>query len=227
MKIGGLTPFTSIDYPGELAAVVFCHGCPWRCDYCHNRRLLDTDASGTIPWEEVLAFLDRRRGLLDAVVFSGGEPTLQPGLQQAVREARSMGFLVGLHTAGPFPERLKELLPHLAWVGMDIKAPFAEYELITGVAGSGRKAEASAGILLESGLPYEFRTTLHPMLTEDCGSRLLGLVHDLRNMGAKRFAIQRLRLVEGDTPPGSSPFQAMEHITGSVTALFESFTIRE
>jgi pyruvate formate lyase activating enzyme len=227
LKIGGLTPFTGIDYPGELAAVVFCQGCPWRCGYCHNRHLLDTAVPGAITWEEVLAFLDSRRGLLDAVVFSGGEPMLQPGLQQAVREASGMGFLVGLHTSGAFPERLKKLLPYLDWVGMDIKAPFEDYEMITGVVGSGENAGISAEFLIQSGVPCEFRTTLHPMLTEEGGSRLFHLAHALKNMGAKRFAIQRLRPMEGNTPPGASPFQAVEHIIDSVARLFDDFFMRK
>jgi pyruvate formate lyase activating enzyme len=227
LKIGGLTPFTSIDYPAELAAVVFCQGCPWRCGYCHNHHLLDTGISGAVTWEEVLAFLDRRRGLLDAVVFSGGEPTMQPGLQHAVRETRSMGFLVGLHTAGAFPERLKKLLPHLDWVGMDVKAPFEDYEMITGIPGSGENAEISAEFLIQGGVSCEFRTTLHPMLTNDGGRRLLHLAHALKNMGAKRFAIQRLRPMDGNITPGASPFQAVEHLLGSVTPLFDSFFVRE
>lgn len=226
MKIGGLTPFTSIDYPDRLAAVLFCQGCPWRCSYCHNSHLLDKGVSGVMTWEEVLAFLDRRRGLLDAVVFSGGEPTLQPGLRQAVREARSMGFLVGLHTAGAFPERLKELPPHLDWVGMDIKAPFDDYEMITGIPGSGETAAISAEFMIQSGVPYEFRTTLHPMLTEDGGKRLLRMANDLRNMGAKHFAIQQSRPVEGNAPSGAMPFQAVEHIMDSVAHLFDNFFIR-
>lgn len=221
LKIGGLTPFTSIDYPGELAAVVFCQGCPWRCGYCHNRHLLDTGVSGAITWEEVRAFLARRRGLLDAIVFSGGEPTLQPGLRQAVREARSMGFLVGFHTSGAFPERLEELLPHLDWVGMDIKAPFEDYEMITGIPGSGREARTSAEILLESGLPHEFRTTLHPLLTDEGGRRILLLANTLQSMGAKRLAVQQPRPVEASIPP----FQAAEHILRSAACLFENFNI--
>jgi len=103
LKIGGVIPFTTIDYPGHLAAVLFCQGCPWRCGYCHNQELLDETAPAKFSWDEVLAFLERRRELLDAVVFSGGEPTMQPGLLQAIGTVKSMGFLAGLHTGGAFP----------------------------------------------------------------------------------------------------------------------------
>ena len=88
LRVGGLTRLSASDYPGKLAAVVFCQGCAWRCSYCHNRGLLPFRKSpfpGEIAWAEVLAFLEKRRGLLDAVVFSGGEPTMQPGLAAAMR----------------------------------------------------------------------------------------------------------------------------------------------
>jgi pyruvate formate lyase activating enzyme len=225
LKIGGLTPFTSIDYPDQLAAVLFCQGCSWRCGYCHNRHLLDSEVPGGIPWEAVVTFLNRRRGLLDAVVFSGGEPTLQPELLHAVREVKNKGFLVGLHTAGAFPARLKELLPHLDWVGMDIKAPFADYELITGIDGSGREAEASAGFLLASGLACEFRTTLHPLLTDGGGQRIIHLAHTLHSMGAKRFAFQQMRSGE-DSRSAALPVPVVDHIAGAVAPLFDSFTVR-
>ena len=191
LSVGGLTPFTTIDYPGHLAAVVFCQGCPWRCGYCHNRHMLDAGVPGAIPWEEVLSFLERRRGLLDAVVFSGGEPTLQPGLKQAVLAVREKGFLVGLHTAGAFPEALWMLLPHLDWVGMDLKAPFPDYERITGVPGSGEAAAQSAALLRENGVAHRFRTTVDPRLVSDAQ------VADLRRMviddWGSRFDVQAVR----------------------------------
>jgi pyruvate formate lyase activating enzyme len=164
LKIGGVVPFTTIDFPDRLAAVVFCQGCPWQCGYCHNRHLLDAAAPVTISWEETVTFLDRRRGLLDAVVFSGGEPTMQTGLLQAIGDVRRMGFLAGLHTAGAYPEALSKLLPHLDWVGMDIKAPFPDYERITGAPGSGQAAERSAALVRESGVMHRFRTTVDPCL---------------------------------------------------------------
>ena len=91
LLIGGLLPFTTIDYPGCLAAVLFCQGCPWRCHYCHNRHLLPQKGGSALPWQEVLALLERRQGLLDALVFSGGEATLQAALPEgAVPNAVSM-----------------------------------------------------------------------------------------------------------------------------------------
>jgi pyruvate formate lyase activating enzyme len=167
LKIGGLLPFTTIDYPDRLAAVVFCQGCPWRCPYCHNRELLDAAAPGAIPWGRILRFLEQRRGLLDAVVFSGGEPTMQPGLSRAIAAVKEMGFLAGLHTGGAYPERLDGLLPHLGWVGMDIKAPFPDYESVTRAPGSGEAARRSAALVRSSGVDHRFRTTVDPRLVSD------------------------------------------------------------
>lgn len=167
LNIGGLTPFTTIDYPGKLAAVVFCQGCPWRCGYCHNQHLLPFKKQGVIAWQDLLQLLEQRRGLLDAVVFSGGEPTMQPSLPEALQAIRRMGFLTGLHTGGPYPEQLAACLPHLDWVGMDLKAPFELYDQITGVVGSGTPAEQSAELLRASGVSHQFRTTVDPFLQAD------------------------------------------------------------
>ncbi|OGP12919.1 MAG: anaerobic ribonucleoside-triphosphate reductase activating protein [Deltaproteobacteria bacterium GWA2_54_12] len=192
LKVGGLTPCTTIDYPGELAAVVFCQGCPWRCRYCHNRHLLEAGTPGAIGWDEVMRFLGRRRGLLDAVVFSGGEPTMQPGLADAILMVREMGFKVGLHTAGPYPDRLSDCLPWLDWVGMDIKAPFEEYERITGIPGSAAASRVSAELLRRSGIQHQFRTTLDPFLLES------GYLDAMKRMVAKEWGgelvLQRMNL---------------------------------
>lgn len=185
--VGGLTPMTSIDYPGQLSAVVFCQGCPWRCGYCHNHHLLARD-EGSIGWGAVMDLLHRRQGLLDAVVFSGGEPTLQAGLKQAMQQVRELGYLVGLHTAGPYPERLAEVLPLVDWVGMDLKAPFRDYEGTTRVPGSGQKALRSARMLIDSGVAHQFRTTVHPGLLDRTDVRQLS--RDLQEMGARQHVIQ-------------------------------------
>lgn len=164
LRVGGLLPFTTIDYPGELAAVVFCQGCPWRCRYCHNPELLGARGRNEIPWPEVVAFLERRRGLLDAVVFSGGEPTHQPAIHGAVAESKALGYKVGLHTAGVYPREVEALLASVDWVGLDIKALPDAYPRITTVEGSGAPAWKSAKLVIESGLPHEIRVTVHPRL---------------------------------------------------------------
>ncbi len=191
LRIGGLTPLTSLDYPGELAAVVFCQGCPWRCRYCHNGHLIPAQAADLIPWGDVMAFLQRRRGLLDAVVFSGGEPTLQAALPDGLAEVRAMGYKTGLHTAGPYPERLVRALPHLDWVGLDIKALPEDYPAVTGVPGSGDRAWASLALSVAAGVNLEVRTTPLPGL--DDAAYLGRLAQRLAGAGVRDYVLQTCR----------------------------------
>jgi pyruvate formate lyase activating enzyme len=162
LRVGGLTKCSASDYPGRLAAVVYCQGCAWRCGHCHNPELQPARGAREIPWAEVRAFLERRRGLLDAVVFSGGEPTLQAGLAAAMREVKAMGFLVGLHTAGIVPRRLAQVLPLVDWVAMDAKAAFDAHESVTHVRGSGRRAQRSYELIRASGVARELHTLAAP-----------------------------------------------------------------
>ncbi|WP_310446726.1 anaerobic ribonucleoside-triphosphate reductase activating protein [Thiobacillus sp.] len=191
LRVGGLTPLSASDWPGMLAAVVFCQGCPWRCGYCHNPGLIPARGENEIPWDDVLSFLRRRQGLLDGVVFSGGEPTLQPELADAMRAVRALGFKVGLHTGGAYPRRLAEVLPLVDWVGLDAKAAFADYARITGVPGSGVSALASLEQVLASGVAHEIRTTVHPALLSDAD--VVGLAGALSAHGVKRHVIQAFR----------------------------------
>jgi len=188
LHIGGFTPMTMLDYPGELAAVVFCQGCPWRCRYCHNSELIPRTARDSTPWREIIDFLGQRRGLLDAVVFSGGEPTLQRALPDAVAQVKALGYKVGLHTGGPYPDRLARILPLVDWVGLDIKALKENYAKITGVPGSGSKAWASAGLLIDSGVPHDIRTTVHPALTSR--SEQQQIIDRLHRLGSARHVLQ-------------------------------------
>lgn len=201
LAVGGVTPFTTIDFPGRLAAVVFCQGCPWRCAYCHNPHLLSRRQAAMRPWPEVASWLESRRGLLDGVVFSGGEPLLQRRLAAAVGEVRAMGFAVALHTAGAYPQRLQALLPRLDWVGFDVKAPFDGYGAITGVDG-GERARASLAVLIASGTPHEVRCTVdEQLLTVD---DLCRMARQLSAMGVSRLMLQARRSDNGH-PPAFDP----------------------
>ncbi|WPL19802.1 pyrroloquinoline quinone biosynthesis protein PqqE [Thiorhodovibrio winogradskyi] len=189
LRLGGLTPMTTSDYPGELAAALFCQGCPWRCPYCHNAHLLNATDEPALDWSEAREFLVRRRGLLDAVVFSGGEPTAQSTLPTAIAEVRELGFKIGLHTGGPYPQRLAQVLPLVDWVGLDIKALPADYPLVTGVPGSGEKAWESLALALASGVALEVRTT--PMPGLDSPAYLERLMEALSAAGVSRYALQQ------------------------------------
>jgi len=226
LTVTGLTPLTTVDYPGELAAVLFCQGCPWRCRYCHNGHLLSARASDVLPWAQVRDFLVGRRGLLDAVVFSGGEPTRQAALDKAAAEVRDLGFKIGLHTAGPYPGRLQRLLPWLDWVALDIKALPERYPEITGVPGSGERAWQSLELLLESGVALEVRTTMMPGwgFAED----LVPLMERLADQGVVRFVLQPMRAAAAQDPViarrGDMPVPAMAADYGA--ARFPSFLVR-
>lgn len=227
LRIGGLTPLSTTDWPGMLAAVVFCQGCPWRCSYCHNPDLIFPEGENEIPWAEVLDFLKRRQGLLDAVVFSGGEPTLQAALPDAVHAARALGFKVGLHTGGMYPKRLAALLPLLDWVGMDVKAPFADYKYITGVIGSGEPVQESLALLLDSGVDYEIRTTVHPALLSD--QKVMGMARDLAQRGVKRYTIQPFRSEGCQTVAlrqNAVRARSLQEVGQEMAELFESFAVR-
>lgn len=161
LRVGGLTRLSASDYPDKLSAVVYCQGCAWRCTYCHNPHLLPKNPpSNDVSWVDVVKFLEKRKGLLDAVVFSGGEPTLQVHLKPAIETVKGMGYLVGLHTAGIVPAHLKRVLPLLDWVAMDLKGPFDRHEQVTQVAGSARRARESMELILASGVACRFHTVV-------------------------------------------------------------------
>lgn len=180
-----------------------------------------------IAWADVLAFLRKRQGLLDAVVFSGGEPLAQTALADAVRTVRGMGFRVGLHTGGAYPERLGEVLPMLDWVGFDFKAPISEYPLITGVPGSGEQARTAARLVIESGVAHEFRTTVHPDLLAPAA--LLHLALHLASLGATRYVLQEVR-TEGCGDASLAPCASASYLDDAFCARmapgFESFAVR-
>jgi anaerobic ribonucleoside-triphosphate reductase activating protein len=225
LKVGGVTPLSTVDLPGRLACVLFVHGCPWRCAYCHNPHLQKRRRVALIRWSNVRAFLRRRVGLLDGVVFSGGEPTTDRALPAAMREARELGFAVGLHTGGAYPDRLKACLEHADWVGMDVKADLPSYDRVTRVAGSAERAIRSIRLLLASGIAHEFRTTWHPHVTSE--SELLALTELLAGLGAQRYALQafrpqgcaaaELKAVPASLPPG---------LVEQVAARFTEFELR-
>lgn len=168
MKIGGFQPLTLSDYPGHLAAIVFTQGCNFRCPFCHNGSLLAASSppGQLMDEDDVLDALQTRRKLLDAVVITGGEPTLQPDVAEFADRIKQETLKVKLDTNGSHPAVLRELLGHhlFDYVAMDIKAPFHKYAKLAGVEVSTESIRESIALLIDSDIPCEFRTTFVPDL---------------------------------------------------------------
>lgn len=199
IRIAGLVPFTTIDFPQRLAAVVFLQGCPLRCPFCHNPNLQPPEVSTNSDWAEIISFLKDRRKRLDGVVFSGGEPLMQSNIEEAMQEVRQMGFQIAVHTAGIYPEKLKKVLHLIDWVGLDIKAPSAKYDLLTGRVGMYQEVQKSLSLLLESQKSFEVRTTADPrFLTSD---DIRQLAKELKEQGVQTYALQKYRTFDLDKNP--------------------------
>ena len=167
MTIAGLQKMTLLDYPGKVACTVFLQGCNFRCPFCHNSGLLNTQGDDSIPLEELMAFLRKRVGLLEGVCVTGGEPTLQKDLPELLRQIKDLGFAVKLDTNGSRPEVLKDLAYRglVDYVAMDIKNCPERYGETAGVSRMGLdRIQESMVFLMEGSLPYEFRTTVAAQL---------------------------------------------------------------
>lgn len=170
MKIGDIQRFSLIDYPGRICAIVFTQGCNFRCPYCHNPELVIPSLyREAMAEDKVFSFLEKRRGKLDAVNITGGEPTLQPDLIEFIKRVRSLGYMVKIDTNGSFPEVLRELIDGklLDYIAMDVKAPLEKYGEVTGSSIAPENIAESIKLIMDSGIDYEFRTTIvKSLLTE-------------------------------------------------------------
>lgn len=159
--IAGLQKTTFIDFPEKIACIVFTQGCNFRCGYCHNPELFE-NKEPTLSVSAFFEFLNKRKGKLDGVVITGGEPTLQKDLKEFIKQVKDLGFAVKLDTNGTNPEILKELVNEnlLDYVAMDIKAPLEKYKNIVNVDFDTKKIKNSIDFIMSCGIDYEFRTTV-------------------------------------------------------------------
>ncbi len=164
MRINGFQKMTLLDFPGKVACTVFTGGCNLRCPFCHNALLVTEVADlEVIPEEEVFSVLAKRRGILDGVAITGGEPLLQKDIRAFIEKVRAMGFSVKLDTNGTFPGKLKELVLNglVDYVAVDIKNCPEKYRETTDAENTDMDAiEETVAFLLEGRVPYEFRTTV-------------------------------------------------------------------
>lgn len=187
-EIAGLQKTTFIDYPEKIACIVFTQGCNFSCGYCHNPELFEhKEPALLVP--AFFEFLKTRKGKLDGVVITGGEPTLHKELKEFIKQIKSLGFLVKLDTNGTNPELLKELFDEnlLDFVAMDIKAPFNKYEQITRTNVNLEKIKKSIDLIINGEVNYEFRTTVvKSQLSLEDFKQISELIK-----GAKKYYLQK------------------------------------
>jgi len=158
-----IEPFSLVDYPGHIAATVFFSGCNFRCGYCQNPTLVKNEEKSRTSPQDIISFLQTRKGLLDGVCFTGGEPLLSPDMLPLLKAVKGLGFKVKLDTNGSSLEKLKETAPYLDYAAMDIKCTPEKYEQLTGCRNIWNEVRSSAEWLKKSGIPHEFRTTVLPV----------------------------------------------------------------
>ena len=210
MKIHGFQKTTLLDYPEHVAATIFLGGCNFRCPFCHNGQLvLEPASQSVISEEEVFAYLEKRCGILEGVCITGGEPTLQEGLADFIRKIKGLGYLVKLDTNGGCPQVLEQLLQAglLDYVAMDIKASPDNYAAAAGMEELDfDKIRQSICLLMESDVPYEFRTTvvkgIHTLEEFEEIGRLL--------QGCRAYFLQGFRESENMVGHGCQAFSARE-----------------
>lgn len=192
VDIRGIEPSSLIDWPGKIAAVVFCSGCTFRCPFCHNPELIEkVNEYDRISENALLNYFEKRKKWLDGVVITGGEPTIWPALPNLIEKIKSIGLAVKLDSNGTNPEMLRYLVDHkiINYVAMDIKAPLKEYNKTTKVDLPISKIKESIAIIMNGKVDYEFRTTIVPGLIGE--KEMEELANDIR--GAKMYYIQQFR----------------------------------
>ncbi|MDI6826159.1 MAG: anaerobic ribonucleoside-triphosphate reductase activating protein [Candidatus Aenigmarchaeota archaeon] len=192
MMIKGFQKLSLIEYPGKIAAIVFVGKCDFGCHFCYNTDLIKNyDKVPDIPEKEITDFLAERKGLLDGISITGGEPTVHKDLPEFAKKIKDMGFLVMIETNGSNPEMIKELIDKklVDYIAMDIKAPLEKYDEVAGVKVNKKKIQGSVDIIRNSSIDYEFRTTVIPKHFNEKDALAIGKWLK----GSKRFFLQQFR----------------------------------
>jgi len=165
MKIGGFQKTTLLDFPDTISAIIWTNDCNFRCPFCYNKNLVFGKAE-SIPEKEIISFLEKRKGLIEGIVISGGEPFLQKDLIDFIKRVKNIGYLIKIDTNGSFPLKIKQLFDEelIDYISMDIKAPKNKYNQLSGVNVAILKIEKSIELIKKRAPKYEFRTTFVPKL---------------------------------------------------------------
>ena len=225
LQIGGLVSFTTIDYPGKLAAVLFLKGCPLNCEYCSNSHLIAVEQGEYDP-NKVFDWLRARVGKLEGIVFSGGEALMQADVTiEYMKRVKELGFSIGLHTNGFYPDLLKKVVDIVDWVGLDFKATRAHYKDLTGIDVAYDRMIESLKFWVSTGRGMEVRTTCDPRFVSK--EDLLEIAKIASGFGVKNFAVQKYTPyheaeARETTPAQREQFFNDDDLKQKIESLFES-----
>ncbi|MBQ7415904.1 MAG: anaerobic ribonucleoside-triphosphate reductase activating protein [Oscillospiraceae bacterium] len=222
MRIVGLQKLTLLDYPGRVACTVFLGGCNFRCPFCHNSQLLEGDVPAAAEVDELLAFLNKRKGILDGVCITGGEPTIHPQLPDLLRQIKAMGYSVKLDTNGYRPDVLQAVVGEglVDYVAMDVKNGPEAYGTTVGLAAPDlEKLEMSIRYLVEGNVDYELRTTVATPLHDEGSVEAMGQWlcklsggHKIRRLFVQPFVDRETVAVAGLAAPNSEMLERFVEI---------------
>lgn len=206
MNIGGWHKVSLMDFPERIASVIFTNGCVFRCHFCYNTGLVCPPWKVSIDEEEIFSYLKRRQGILEGIVITGGEPTVQSDLLHFIARVHSLGYEVKVDTCGYLPEVVKDIIASgmVQYIAMDIKAPLSKYSDLVGVFVDTAKIVKSIQLILHSGIPYEFRSTLIEGIHNE--SDILEMAQLIQ--GARQYFLQQFQATSPLIDPQFSARQA-------------------
>lgn len=228
MLIGGFQRVSFIDFPGKVCSIIFTVGCNFRCPYCHNYRLVleeEIKNLSLIPVDEVFRYLEKRKRKINAVEFTGGEPTLQSDILEIMNRIKQLGLAIKLDTNGTNPNILEKAIEEdlVDYIAMDIKAPLERYSELTGVNVDIGLIQESIEIIKHSTIEYEFRTTAYPLLGMEDFVKIGELIK-----GAKKYVIQQFNSVDTliKDPPKPYPKKKLYEFAKVIKPYVKFVTVR-
>jgi len=190
MLIGGILDISTIDYPGKLCSVIFFAGCPFRCPYCQNHKLLEDGIKVNVNY---IVDKIRKNYLVDGVCLTGGEPLMQEinELVELIEKLRGLGFSIKVDTNGYYPDKLAKIVDYVDYIAIDVKTVPEKYSKVTGKENSAERVLESLKILVESGITFEARTTVVPTIVDE--KDIIEIAKMLASIGVKKYVLQQFR----------------------------------